>query len=187
MGNICSALKPPKKMIAPRDIYELADTVEAELLAQDGADLEQVTLKSPWAAAYHRSPRMVDERRELFFFVVICSVLLRIPPTEKEKNERLIEMARKRFFSDNEFWQCAIAFADVHNTLDEIFRLYYAEEKNSLMSQMSSQITSLRQKLISLRQDEVIRSSLEPVYGVFLKAGHEHPGNILQQCILSLL
>ena len=29
-------------MIAPRDIYELADTVEAELLAQDGADLEQV-------------------------------------------------------------------------------------------------------------------------------------------------
>ena len=131
---------------------------------------------------------MVDERRELFFFVVICSVLHRsfnlyylpifhcslhrIPPTEKEKNERLLEMARKRFFSDNEFWQCAIAFADVHNTLDEIFRyvlldtslvlfltigsrLYYAEEKNSLMSQMSSQITSLRQKLISLRQDEV--------------------------------
>ena len=100
--------------------------------------LLQVTLKSPWAAAYLRSPRMVDERRELFFFVVICSVLLRsfnlyylpifhyslhrIPPTEKEKNERLIEMARKRFFSDNEFWQCAIAFADVHNTLDEIFR-----------------------------------------------------------------
>ena len=29
-------------MIAPRDIYELADTVEAEVLAQDGADLEQV-------------------------------------------------------------------------------------------------------------------------------------------------
>ena len=29
-------------MIAPRDIYELADTVEAEILAQDGADLEQV-------------------------------------------------------------------------------------------------------------------------------------------------
>ena len=29
-------------MIAPRDIYELADTIEAELLAQDGADLEQV-------------------------------------------------------------------------------------------------------------------------------------------------
>ena len=30
------------QMIAPRDIYELADTVEAELLAQEGADLEQV-------------------------------------------------------------------------------------------------------------------------------------------------
>ena len=92
-------------------------------------------------------------------------------------------------------------------------RLYYVEESDSLMSQMSSQTTSLRQKLISLRQDEVensskipilhripiilaeiklqhsqvVRSSLEPVYGVFLKAGNEHPGNILQQCILSLL
>ena len=31
-------------MIAPRDIYELADTVEAELLAQEGADLEQVRI-----------------------------------------------------------------------------------------------------------------------------------------------
>ena len=31
------------QMIAPRDIYELADTVEAELLAQEGADLEQVS------------------------------------------------------------------------------------------------------------------------------------------------
>ena len=29
-------------MIAPRDIYDLADTVDAEQLAQEGADLEQV-------------------------------------------------------------------------------------------------------------------------------------------------
>ena len=34
-------------------------------------------------------------------------------------------------------------------------RLFYVEESESLMSQMSSQTTSLRQKLISLRQDEV--------------------------------
>ena len=109
--------------------------------------------------------------------------LLRIPPTEKEKSQRLIEMARRRFFSDSEFWQCSIAFADIHSTLDEVFRwkrvifankhdhildfhllsfcwqmfvrLYYVEESDSLMSQMSSRTTSLRQKLISLRQDEV--------------------------------
>lgn len=30
------------QMIAPRDIYELADTVDAEQLVQEGADLEQV-------------------------------------------------------------------------------------------------------------------------------------------------
>ena len=37
----------------------------------------QVTLRSPWVAAYLRSPRMVDERKELFLYVVICSALLR--------------------------------------------------------------------------------------------------------------
>ena len=73
--------------------------------------------------------------------------------------------------------------------------------------------TSLRQNLISLRQDQVetpftipilhkfqfrcqfehpqvVRDSLEPVYSVFLNAKNEHPGKILQQCkqcILSLL
>ena len=30
------------QMIAPRNIYDLADTVEAEQLAQEGANLEQV-------------------------------------------------------------------------------------------------------------------------------------------------
>ena len=105
------------QMIAPRDIYELADTVDAEQLVQEGADLEQVkqwvlvfvnlffnaehvlyhyisvwldygpqqdwpttrqvTSRSPWVAAYLRSPRMVEERKELFLYVVICSALLR--------------------------------------------------------------------------------------------------------------
>ena len=114
--------------------------------------------------------------------------LLRIPPTEKEKSQRLIEMARRRFFLDSEFWQCTIAFADIHNTLDEIFRwririlnchwllfswqmfvrLYYVEENGSLMSQMSSQTTSLRQKLISLRQDEVETPLKIPILQRFL-------------------
>jgi len=180
-------------MIAPRNIYDLADTVEAEQLAQEGANLEQVTSRSPWVAAYLRSPRMDDstdagkKRKELFLYVVICSALLRIPQTESEKSQRLIEMARQRFFLDSEFWQCTVSFTDIHNTLDEIFRLYYPEENGS---QMSSQTTSLRQKLISLRQDQVVRDSLEPVYSVFLNAKNEHPGKILQQCkqcILSLL
>ena len=34
---------------------------------------------------------------------------------------------------------------------------------------------------------QVIRSSLEPVYGTFIKSPSQHPGNVLQQCLLSLL
>jgi len=185
-------------MIAPRNIYDLADTVEAEQLAQEGANLEQVTSRSPWVAAYLRTKRMDDstdagkKRKELFLYVVICSALLRIPQTESEKSQRLIEMARQRFFLDSEFWQCTVSFTDIHNNLDEIFRLYYVEENGSQMLRMLTNVetTSLRQKLISLRQDQVVRDSLEPVYSVFLNAKNEHPGKILQQCkqcILSLL
>lgn len=190
MGNICSALRPQKKMLTPRDIYDLADTVDTEILARDGAELDLVSLRSPWISAFLRSPRMVEERRELFLFVVLCQALINTPPTERDATGRLLELARTRFFSDSEFWQCSVAFADIHNDLDEIFRLFYIEkanEREGLVSQMNGQTTSLRQKLIALRQDEVVRSSLEPVYGVFLKQRELHPSSVLQQCLLSIL
>ena len=48
-------------------------------------------------------------------------------------------------------------------------------------------IAELKQKLLALRQDETVRSALEPVYGEFLKRPSLHPSTVLQQCILSLL
>ena len=104
------------------------------------------------------------------------------PPTERDATGRLLELARTRFFSDSEFWQCSVAFADIHNDLDEIFRsptcllgtrvinifrrLFYIEkanEREGLVSQMNGQTTSLRQKLIALRQDEVFAPTPAPV------------------------
>ena len=62
-----------------------------------------------------------------------------------------------------------------------IYRIYYEEggvEANSVQ---------LKVHIISLKQDKAIRASLEPSFGVFLKTPRLHPGNIIQNCILSLL
>ena len=45
----------------------------------------------------------------------------------------------------------------------------------------------LKVHITSLRQDKAIRASLEPSFGTFLKTPRLHPGNIIQNCILSLL
>ena len=62
------------------------------------------------------------------------------------------------------------------------FSFYYEGSQ-----QQQSQVDSIRSKLLLLREDQVIRSSLEPVYGEFLKRKNLHPSMFLEQCILSLL
>ena len=142
---------------------------------------------------------------------------------------------------------CLLGSREV-NVFRRLFYIEKVEEREGLVSQMSGQTTSLRQKLIALRQDEVaapaptpvpyttsapaptpvptpvpyttsapapgpsalslpllllphscpcptpshifwqvVRSSLEPVYGVFLKQRELHPSSVLQQCLLSIL
>ena len=71
-------------MIAPRDIYELADTVEAELLAQDGADLEQVEeiLWYSWLFANDSSIRDVKlEGKSLTAYILISGGILALAST----------------------------------------------------------------------------------------------------------
>jgi len=170
-------------MLTPRDIFELADTVELA----EGLELDECVHRSPWAQTFLKAPKMLDpiggpDRRELFFYVICCSALNRTQTIEKEKTKKILMIMRDRFFADSEFWQASVSFMDIHNLQDDIFRLFYVQgfEKEVHMS-------SLRQKLLALRQDETVRSALEPVYGEFLKRPNLHPSNVLQQCILSLL
>ena len=62
------------------------------------------------------------------------------------------------------------------------FSFYYEGSKHQ-----PTQVDSIRSKILLLREDQVIRSSLEPVYGEFLKRKNLHPSLFLEQCILSLL
>ena len=121
-------------MLTPRDIYELADTVELV----EGLDIEDCVHRAPWVQAFLKTPKMLDplggpDRRELFFYVICCSLLNRISPTsEKERTKRILLLMRDRFFADSDFWQATVSFMDIHNVQDEIFRLvekYFQHQK----------------------------------------------------------
>ena len=111
-------------MQIPRDIYELADGVE---FPDENFDIEEAVKRSPWARAYLLSPPLLDpvggpDRRELFFFLVSCSLLARIKEKEKKKLLGLVELIKQRFFSDDQLWKANIALKDIRNVQDEIFR-----------------------------------------------------------------
>ena len=110
-------------MLTPRDIFELADTVELA----EGLDLDECVHRSPWAQTFLKTPKMLDpiggpDRRELFFYVICCSALIRTPTNEKENTRKILILMRDRFFADSEFWQASISFMDIHNVQDDIFR-----------------------------------------------------------------
>ena len=78
-------------MLTPRDIFELADTVELA----EGLELDECVHRSPWAQTFIKAPKMLDpiggpDRRELFFYVICCSALNRTQTIEKEKTKKLI-------------------------------------------------------------------------------------------------
>ena len=111
-------------MQMPRDIYELADTIDC---VEESPDIEESMKRSAWARAFLLSPQLLDpvggpDRRELFFFLVSCSLLTKVKEKETDKQLELLELIRQRFFSDDQLWKANIALKDIRNVQDEIFR-----------------------------------------------------------------
>ena len=111
-------------MQIPRDIYELADGVEHPDVI---VDIDDIVKRSPWARAFLLSPPLLDpiggpDRKELFFFLVSCSLVTKIKEKETGKLLDLLELIRHRFFSDDQLWKANIALKDIRNVQDEIFR-----------------------------------------------------------------
>ena len=107
-------------MRAPRDIFSLAETVK-----MDSAQLTEETLsKSLWAGSFLQTPAMrtSGERRELFYFLVLTTIIHKSPDSDSERTRDLLESVRERFFSDSQFYQPDIALADIHNVIKDIFR-----------------------------------------------------------------
>lgn len=165
-------------MLTPRTVDQLVDAVNII----DGENVEESVRQDLWAHCFLQIAPMKDpDRKEIFYFLVYCSVLLRIPIEQQQNLKNILTEMGLRFFADNAFWQPSIKFTDIHNVVDEIFRLY---EKGITKKQ---DIMTLRAKMVMLCEDESVRSGLDPVFGDFIKRPSLHPTSVLQQCLLSLL
>ena len=108
------------KMQPPRDVFELAEAVEV----RDDAEMEQSVRRVMWISAFLAAPKMKcsPERTELFYFLVYCSALSKVPESDLTRTKKILENIRIRFFSDSEFWRPSISLSDIHNVVDVIFR-----------------------------------------------------------------
>ena len=108
------------KMQPPRDVFELAEAVEV----RDDAEMEQSVRRAMWISAFLAAPKMKcsPERTELFYFLVYCSALSKVPESDLTRTKKILENIRIRFFSDSEFWRPSISLSDIHNVVDVIFR-----------------------------------------------------------------
>merc|ERR1719244_305203 len=169
------------KMTPPRDVFELTETLIDKDKEKWENDLDMDNLIKPysWISAFLESPKMKHspERTELFYFILHLKLLEK--SDENNVAKLVIEMIRVRYFGDSDYWQPSVPLTDIHNVVPHIFSLLYGEDLN--------QVSLLKTKLMSLKQDQTVRDSLEPVYCEFLKNKNLHPTTVVQQCILSLL
>lgn len=168
-------------MKIPKNIEELCDNVHWKEYADcDWPGLEGVAMQAPWTSAYLESPLVSNsEKFDIFLFYLACTGLERIerhPGLEIS----LLQDIRDIYFADSEFYQPSIHFVDIHNKLDDIFRLFSLDLRNE------STRTELRSHIISLKQDEAVRSGLKAVTIEFIKNTKHHPTS-LQACTMSIL
>ena len=111
-------------MRAPRDIFQLADTVKTDSGRDRDELTEQTMTESVWIRSFLQSQKMRNsrERTELLYFLAYTSVLAAVENTDRERTRVLLENIRARFFTDSQFYQANIALADIHNVINDIFR-----------------------------------------------------------------
>lgn len=144
----------------------------------EGETVEQAVTGSAWAAAFLSSPGVAVEPSltETFLYAVHCAVLQRTPPA---RSAAIIAATRQRFFSDRDFGQPSVAFADPHGVVAAVFASWEEVERPVP--------TALRAKLLLLAEDEAVRA-LDAPFAAFIIDTSLHPtSSRVQQCLLSLL
>ena len=111
-------------MRAPRDIFQLADTVNTNSDSDSGRGEVREQTDSVWIRSFLQTPKMRGsrERTELLYFLVYTSILAAVEKTDKERTRVVLESIRARYFTDSQFYQANIAVADIHNVINDIFR-----------------------------------------------------------------
>ncbi|XP_023328512.1 uncharacterized protein LOC111701454 [Eurytemora carolleeae] len=177
-------------MQKPLSLDELCSTVdwkdESLQSLESWPGLEGLAEKSSWTRSFYHS-KLLKEKSAIFLFYLACTGLEKGRGAELELN--LLLDLQNLVFSDQEFYQTSIFFRDKNNKIDEIFRLYgsglESPDVRSSLERPDGR-SSLVRSILDLKQDEAIRSALNPAFILFIKSSHLHPSS-LQHCILSLL
>lgn len=107
------------QVTSPKSLEELLET---QVISEAGSVEEDVS-KSPWILAFLQYPGMRDEdKREMLFFRLLTSRLLKTKTTELDVNKKILLEIQRRYFSDSKFQQPSISFTDIHNVVPQIFR-----------------------------------------------------------------
>ena len=100
----------------------LEELLETQVISEAGS-VEEDASKSPWILAFLQYPGMRDEdKRQMLFFRLLTSRLLKTKTTELDVNRRILFEIQRRYFSDSKFQQPSISFTDIHNVVPQIFR-----------------------------------------------------------------
>ena len=167
----------------PRTVEEVAGLV----VLKPAQSLEESIRANSWAAAFYDSLQD-EEMRRLFVFLALCCSL---QGKDRECQDQALFELQNRIFSNSRTGIANIRFRDTDNAVKEIFGLYERcrpdKENNKplgLQTQtlLKTEEASLKQKILSLKQDRTVRSELEPAFQRFVTRSSP-----LQQCLLSLL
>ena len=167
----------------PRTVEEVA----GQVVIRTDQRLEESIRSNTWASAFYDSLQD-DDMKRLFVFLVLCSSL---QSKDKQSQEQALFELQNRIFSNSRTGIANIRFRDPDNAVKEIFVLYERcrpdKENNKPVGLQTQTLVktdeaSLRQKILSLKQDRTVRTELEPAFQRFVTRSSP-----LQQCLLSLL
>ena len=186
----------------PRTVEELAALVDIN----NNVTLEDSIKANIWTQNFYDS--LQDKDLKLIFIFLVLTVSLQ--NKEKEKQELALFELQNRVFSNNKTGIPNIRFRDTDNAVEEIFkwdlkylsldfisnifffsRLYEntkSDKENNKPVGLHTQVqikadsSTLRQKILSLKQDKTVRNELEPAFQAFIKKPRP-----FEQCLLSLL
>ena len=61
-------------------------------------------------------------RKEVLLFYIYCFALNSVAPDKVSATKKILLEMQKKFFEDSKFFQPKIAFTDINNVVNEIFR-----------------------------------------------------------------
>lgn len=61
-------------------------------------------------------------RKEVLLFYIYCNALNSVAPDKVSATKKILLEMQKKFFEDSKFFQPKIAFTDINNVVNEIFR-----------------------------------------------------------------